>query len=309
MHLRLQRESTYFIEMKRWRRWRETMRACLRFWKSLRRIRESFGSFRRADFGEIRNGVLATHFPCTTLLPPTNSIFLFCTGLRVTRRDGLAIELQFFKTIDACIGVKIKAPMTVSINQSWTSLLAFCLRWPGCSWERGAWVGKVSLKKSKNILAALSNFEKPHSLSGSSFLYACTRRPLKCLRFWASGHWAYQLPPMWHKSILVNVEFVQNCVHEKLIDKVCLPASLGNGWSSVSSADLINATDLMCPSSFATAPDQLWTLPRWSLTRLQGCMPAKGNQEHFSVFLFLEWKIPSPRARLFQCWGFSLCVK
>lgn len=87
------------------------MRACLRFWKSLRRIRESFGSFCRAGFGEIRNGVLATHFPCTTLLPPTNSIFLFCTGLRVTRRDRLAIELLFFKTIDACIAVKIKAPL------------------------------------------------------------------------------------------------------------------------------------------------------------------------------------------------------
>lgn len=42
----------------------------------------------------------------------------------------------------------------------------------------------------------------------------------------------------------------------------------------------------MCPSSFATAPDQLRTLPRLSVTRLQGCMPAKGNQEHFSVFLF-----------------------
>lgn len=48
---------------------------------------------------------------------------------------------------------------------------------------------------------------------------------------------------MWHKSILVNVEFVQNCVHEKLIDKVHLPAGVGNGLTSASSADLINATE------------------------------------------------------------------
>lgn len=147
------------------------------------------------------------------------------------------------KTIDACIDVKIKAPLD-GVCKPKPNVAPGTP--PPLAWlqlRERAWVGKVSLKKSKNILAALSNFEKPHSLSGSSFLCACTRRPLQCLRFWASGHWAYQLPPMWHKSILVNVEFVQNCVHEKLIDKVHLPAGVGNGLTSVSSADLINATE------------------------------------------------------------------
>lgn len=113
VHLRLQRESTCFLEIK-WRsRWKKKLRICLGVGEeNSGRVSESLENFPWAGSGERRGEELVAHYSMCHLADVPQKHLPFWIGLweRASRRRWTFSRAVFISTIDAFIVMNIKVP-------------------------------------------------------------------------------------------------------------------------------------------------------------------------------------------------------